>query len=90
MLRNKKGFYSELNLEDITDEHSIHAQNVFDEFKFKNLDEYHNVYIQSDTLLLPDAFENFKNKCIEIYEFDSARFLSAPELTWQACLKKQV
>ena len=49
MLRNKKGFYSELNLEDITDEHSVHAQNVFDEFKFKNLDEYHNVYVQSDT-----------------------------------------
>ena len=59
----------------------MHAQKVFDEFEFKNLDEYHNLYLQSDTLLLADAFENFKNKCNEIYEFDPAHFLSAPELT---------
>ena len=35
-----------------------------------------------------DVFENFRNKCIEIYEFDPAHFLSAPGLAWQACLKK--
>ena len=33
-------------------------------------------------------FENFKNKCIEIYELDPAQFLSALGLAWQACLKK--
>ena len=36
------------------------------------------------TLLLADVFENFKNKCIEIYELDPAHFLSAPGLAWQA------
>ena len=41
-----------------------------------------------DTLLLADVFENFRNKCIEIYELDPAHFLSAPGLAWQACLKK--
>ena len=46
------------------------------------------MYVQSDTLLLADVFENFRNKCIEIYEFDPAHFLSAPGLAWQACLKK--
>ena len=35
-----------------------------------------------------DVFENFRNKCIEIYELDPAHFLSAPGLAWQACLKK--
>ena len=44
--------------------------------------------VQSDTLLLADVFENFRRKCIEIYEFDPSHFLSAPGLTWQACLKK--
>ena len=34
------------------------------------------------------VFENFRNKCIEIYELDPAHFLSAPGLAWQACLKK--
>ena len=46
------------------------------------------MYVQCDTFLLADVFENFRNKCIEIYELDSAHFLSAPGLAWQACLKK--
>ena len=45
------------------------------------------MYVQSATLLLVDVFENFRNKCIEIYELDPAHFLSALELTWQACLE---
>ena len=38
--------------------------------------------------MLSDVFENFRNKCTEIYELDPANFLSAPGLAWQACLKK--
>ena len=33
-------------------------------------------------------FENFKDKCIEIYELDPVHFLSAPGLAWQVSLKK--
>ena len=61
---------------------------VWEAFKIKNLGEYHNLYVQCDTLLLADAFENFRNKCIERYELDPAHFLSAPGLAWQACLTK--
>ena len=57
-------------------------------FKLKNLGEYHDLYVQSNTFLLADVFENFRNKCIEIYELDPAHFLSATELAWEACLKK--
>ena len=46
------------------------------------------MHVQRDTLLLADVIENFKNKCIEIFELDPAHFLSAPGLTWQSCLKK--
>ena len=53
-----------------------------------NLGDYHNLYVPSDTLLLADVFENFRNKCIEIYELDPAHFLSVPGLARQACLKK--
>ena len=38
--------------------------------------------------MLAYAFENFRDKCIEIYELDPAHFLSGPGLAWQACLKK--
>ena len=46
------------------------------------------MYVQCDTLLLADVFEKFRDTCIEIYGLDPSRFLSAPELAWQACLKK--
>ena len=46
------------------------------------------MHVQSDTLLLADVFENFRRKCIEIYELDPSHFLSAPGLAWQVCLKK--
>ena len=57
-------------------------------FKLKNLGEYHDLYVQSDTPLLADVFENFRNRCIKVYELDPAHFLSLPGLSWQACLKK--
>ena len=84
----KKFFYSELNLEDIADIDYAHAQKVFKEFKSKNLVDYYDLYVQGDTLLLADIFENFRNKCIEIYELEPAHFLSVPGLAWEACLKK--
>ena len=61
---------------------------MFKELKLKNRGDYHDLYVQSDTLSLADVLENFRNKCIEIYELDPAHFVSAPGLVWQACLKK--
>ena len=54
----------------------------------KNLWEYFDLYVQSDTLFLVDVFENFTNMCLKLYELDPAKFLSAPGLVWQAPLKK--
>ena len=57
----KKSFYSELYLEDITDKDYTHAQKVFKELGLKNLGDYHDLYVQSDTLLLSDVFANIRN-----------------------------
>ena len=46
------------------------------------------MYVRSDTLLLVHVFENFRNKCIEIYELNVANFLSGPGLAWKAYLKQ--
>ena len=81
-------YYSELNWEGIIKEDLKHVKKVCDTFKIKNLGEYHDLYVQSDTALLADVFENFRDKCIEIYKLDPAHFLSAPGHAWQACLKK--
>ena len=87
-LRDKEAFYSSLNMEDITDVDHSHAKRVFENLNNKNLGDYHDLYIQSDTLLLADVFENFRNMFTKVYELDPAYFLSAPGLSWQVCLKK--
>ena len=89
-LPNKESFYSNLNMENINDIDYRHGNNMFKRFKLKKLGEYHDLYVQSDTLLLADVFENFRNMCLKVYELDPAHFLSLPGLTWQACLKKTI
>ena len=84
----KESFYSNLKMEDISDTDYKHANNVFKKFDIKNLGEYHDLYVRSDTLLLADVFENFRNACMKNYELDPAPFVSLPGLAWQACLKK--
>ena len=63
-LPNKELFCSELNKEHITNEDYAHAQRLRDTFNIKNLREYHDLYVQSDTALLADVFENFRLKYI--------------------------
>ena len=75
-------------MEDITDVDYRHGKTVFEYLVNKNLGDYHNLCVQSDTLLLADVFENFRNMCIKVYELFPAHFLSAPGLAWKACLKK--
>ena len=42
-LPDKEAFYSELNLEVITDKDYEHAQKVWEVFRIKNLGEYHGI-----------------------------------------------
>ena len=87
-LPDKEASYSNLNMEDITDVNHRDAKRVFKSLNNKNLGDYHDLYVQSDTLLLADVLEKFRNIYIKVYELDPAHFLSAPGLAWQACLKK--
>ena len=89
-LAPKKAFYSKLNLEDISDKDYNNVQKVWDVFEIRNLGEYDDLYVQTDTLLVADVFEKFRDTCIEIYGLDPSHFLSPPGLAWQACLKKQM
>ena len=77
---SKESFYSNLTMENITEMDYIHANNAFKTFKLNNLGDYHDLYVQSNTLLLADVFENFRKACIETYELDPAHFISLPGL----------
>ena len=72
----------------ITDSDYNHAKRFCKDFEIKNLAEYYDLYLKSDTLLLAAVFENFRKKCLEIYEPDPSKKFSGPGLTWQAGLIK--
>ena len=80
-------FYSHLNMEDITYADYTVTKRFCKDFKINNLGEYHDFYVQNDTLLLVDVFENFWDKCLEIHVLNLVRFLISLKLAWQAVLK---
>ena len=47
-------------------------------FEIKALGQCRDLYVQSDTLLLADVFENFRNMLFKKYELDLPRLYSAP------------
>ena len=79
-LPDKNAFYCRLHMEDISNVDHRHANNVFKKFSLKILSDYHDLYLQSNTIQLCDVFENFRNECLRIYELDPVHFLTAPGL----------
>ena len=80
-------FYSTLSGSGISEEDYSHAQRVWKIFEMKTMRDYHNLYNQSDVLLLCDVFENFRKVCKENYDLDPCWYFTAPGLSWDACLK---
>ena len=63
----KEAYYSKLNEEGISDANYAHVQKIWEILELKKQGEYHDLYVQWDTLLLADVFQNFREECIEIY-----------------------
>ena len=57
-LPKKEGFHSHLN---------GYRLRACKDFEIKNLGEYHDLHVQSDTFLLADVFDRFRNICLKIY-----------------------
>ncbi|CAB3999568.1 Gastrula zinc finger [Paramuricea clavata] len=87
-LPSRDKFYSSLYESEVKEEDYQRAQKVWDHFKMKTLRDYHDLYLETDVLLLADVFENFRRTCLESYELDPAHYMSAPGLSWDAFLKQ--
>ena len=81
-LPEKEKFYSSLSGQGITDEDNAHAKQAWETLGCRNLGDYHNFYVETDTLLLADVFENFRKVCEEKYGLDPAHYYRAPGLSW--------
>lgn len=87
-LPSKSLFFNDLCESEICEKDYEHAVKVWKTFKLQNLGQLHDLYVQVDTILLADIFENFRNTSIEHYDLDPAHFHTAPGLTWSAAMKK--
>ena len=83
----KDDFYSSLSESSISDDDYAHAQRVWRAFRMDTLQQYHDLYLTTDVLLLADVFEEFRRMALDHYKLDPAHFMTAPGLSFQACLK---
>ena len=56
-------------------------------FKISNIGELHNLYVTTDTLLLADVFNGFRDLAFDVYKLDPSHYVTAPSLSWSAALK---
>ena len=63
-LPEKEKYYSTLSKRDITDEEYEFAKEVWEKFKLKNLGELHDLYMNTDVMILADVFESFRERAV--------------------------
>ncbi|CAB4030512.1 Gastrula zinc finger [Paramuricea clavata] len=83
-LPSRDEFYSSLYESKVKEEDYQRALKVWDHFGMKTMRDYHDLYLETDVLLLADVFENFRKTCLENYKLDPAHYISAPSLSWDA------
>ena len=81
-------FRSKLNMSKVSELDYAHAKKVWRKFEMENLGDYHDLYLETDVLLLCSVFESFRDTCMSYYQLDPAHFYTSPGLAWKACLKK--
>lgn len=86
-LPTRDQFFNTLTNEHISWEDYAHAEKVWKTFECKTLRDYHDLYLNLDTVLLADVMERFRNESFEVYGLCPTHFITAPGLSWNACLK---
>ena len=71
----------------ISEEDYQHDQRVWKEFGMHNPEDYHDLYVKMDVVLLANVFEAFRDTCLKHYKLDPAHFYTSPGLAWCTCLR---
>ena len=83
----EKDFYNDLTKQHITEEDYAFVEKLWNTFHLQSLGELHDLYMETDTLLLADVFQNYRQVIMKNYGLDPIHFYTAPSLSWSAGLK---
>ena len=83
----REAFFNKLGSVECSRADYVHAQHVWENFHCQNLKEYIALYLLSNICLLAEVLQAFLNNYLDEYQLDSAYFVSAPQLAWNALLK---
>ena len=86
-LPSKTHFCNKLSDKHISGKQYKHAQRARDKFHCKTLEDYRDIYLNNDILLLADIFEKFRNTCLHNYRLDPVHYYTSPGLAWDAALR---
>ena len=87
-LPNREDFFNDLKQEPISLEDYEHAQRVWEAFQMKTFQDYHDLYLKTDVLLLADVMDNYRAVTLSSHQLDPLNFLTAPSLSFNAALKR--
>ena len=86
VLPSQSAFYNRLEDRHISSINYAHAQKVWTAFNCKSLQEYSDIYLKTDILLLADVFEQFINTSHKTYGLSPAHSYTLPGYAWQCML----
>ena len=73
--------------ETISENDYKYANKVWNQFNCRNFGDFHDLYLQTDVLLLADVFECFRKNCMNNFEIDPSHYVTLPAFGWDAMLK---
>ena len=82
-----EAYKNDLTGVELAEEEYSFAKEIWDTFKLQNLGQLHDLYLSTDTHLLTDVFNGFRDLAYDVYKLDPAHYLTAPSLSWEAALR---
>ena len=77
---HKNEFYSSESGKGVSEKECQQVLKVWNKSEMKTKKDYHNLYLKRDVLLLADAFEKSRNRCLEDCGLCTRHYLRAPGL----------
>ena len=84
----REAFFNKLGGVECSQANYAHAQHVWANFHYQSLKEYMALYLLSNICLLGDVFQVFQNNSLDEYQLNPAYFVSAPQLAYNALIKR--